>query len=169
MRRISIAMATGLLLASMAAVPTAAATRIVIEHRSVAPLLFEGIDSCLADYGFTYTGEYTRTRSITAWVDEAGNTLREVWNVHFDGVETNDADPTKSLAISGERRLVFDFTANTFTETGALRHVTVAGEGAVLLQVGRSQVPLEGDDFVFEAGPHQMNAGDWDAFCQALA
>jgi hypothetical protein len=169
MRRFFIAIAAGMLLAGMVAGTTAAASRVVVEHRSVAPLLFEGIDSCLADYGFTYTGEYTRTRTITAWLDDEGNTVREVWSVHFDGVETNDSDPTKSLAISGERRLVFDFTANTFTETGALRHVTVAGAGAVLLQVGRSQVPLEGDDFAFEAGPHQMNAGDWDAFCQALA
>ncbi len=169
MRRISIAITASLVAAVLAVAPASALTRVVIEARSVAPLLFDGLDACLAGYGFTYTGEYTRTRTITHYLDAEGSLVREVWAIHFDGIETNDADPTKSLVVNGERRLVFDYIANTFTETGTLRHVTAPGAGVVLLQVGKSVAPLEGGAAYFEAGPHQLNAGDVDAFCAALS
>jgi hypothetical protein len=169
MRRISMAIMAGLVAAGLVAAPALALTRVVIEERSVAPLLFGGLDACLADYGFTYTGDYTRTRTITHYLDAGGNLVREVWAIHFDGSETNDADPTKSLVVNGERRLVFDYVANTFSETGTLRHVTAQGDGVVLLQVGKSVAPLEGGAAFFEAGPHQLNAGEVAAFCTALS
>ena len=169
MRRISIAIAAGLVAAVLAATPASALTRVVIEQRSVTPLLFDGLDACLAGYGFTYTGAYTRTRTITHYLDGEGNLVREVWAIHFDGIETNDADPSKSLVVNGERRLVFDYLAGTFSETGTLRHVTSPGDGVVLLQVGKSVAPLEGGPATFEAGPHQLSAGDVEAFCAALS
>jgi Flp pilus assembly protein TadG len=170
MRRLTLTIGAALLLGSLAA-PTAAAaaTRQVTEKNDVATLVFDGNDACLADYGFTYTGVYVRTRTTTAWTDESGNLIKEVLIIHFDGTETNDSDPTKSLTVNGERRLVFDYVAGTFTETGALRHVTVGGEGIVLQQVGRVVRALDLSADLFTGGPHDMDVGNWAAFCAALA
>jgi hypothetical protein len=170
MRRFLFGLGVALLVAAvMAPAAAAAANREVVEQRSVAPLHFEGLDACLADYGFTYTGDYVRTRTTTLWFDAAGTLVKEVLIIHFDGTETNDSDPTKSLTVNGERRLVFDYVAGTFTETGTLRHVTARGEGIVLQQVGRVVNTLDFSATLFTGGPHDMDAGSWDAFCAALA
>jgi hypothetical protein len=64
---------------------------------------------------------------------------------------------------------VFDYVAGTFTETGALRHVTARGEGIVLQQVGRVVNTIDFSAILFTGGPHQMDDGDFAAFCAALA
>jgi hypothetical protein len=135
----------------------------------VAPLLFDGLDGCAASHGFTYTGDYVRTRTITDSYDADGTLVREVLAIHFDGTETNDSDPSRSLTVNGERNIVLDFVANTRTETGTLRHVTARGTGIVLQQTGRSVVPLDGAGDAFVAGPHQLDSGEMKAFCDALA
>jgi hypothetical protein len=170
MRRLVLGVVLALAIAAIAAPATsAAANREVVEKNSVASLHFAGLDACLADYGFTYTGDYVRTRTTTLWYDADGNLVREVLIIHFDGVETNDSDPTKWLTVNGERRLVFDYVAGTFTETGALRHVTAQGEGIVLQQVGRVVNTIDFSATLFTGGPHQMDDGDFAAFCAALA
>ena len=167
MRRISASIAIALIATALLAGSVGATTRVVIEKSSVAPLLFDGLDTCLADYGFTYTGEYTRVRSITEYWD--GDTLiRTVIQIHFDGIETNDLDPSRSLRASGERLIVLDHVAGTATETGTLRHVTVRGEGMVLLQTGRFVSDLETNEILTVNGPHQFLFDDFSAFCEAL-
>ena len=170
MRRFLISLGAALLVAALVApVAAAAANREVVERRSVASLHFEGLDACLAEYGFTYTGDYVRTRTTTAWYDASGALVKEVLTIHFDGTETNDSDPSKSLTVNGERRLVFDYVAGTFTETGTLRHVTARGEGIVLQQVGKVVRAIDFSADLFVGGPHDMDAGNWDAFCAALS
>ena len=170
MRRFLFGLGVALLVAAVMAPTVAAATnREVVEKQSVATLHFTGLDACLADYGFTYTGDYVRNRTTTAWYDASGNLVKEVLIIHFDGTETNDSDPTRSLTVNGERRLVFDYVAGTFTETGALRHVTAKGDGVVLQQVGRVVRAIDFSADLFVGGPHDMDAGNWDAFCAALS
>ena len=170
MRRLMLGFAVSLLVATAAApAASAAANREVVEKRSVATLHFEALDACLADYGFTYTGDYVRTRTTTLWYDDQGNLIKEVLSVHFDGVETNDSDATSWLTVNGERRLVFDYVAGTFTETGVLRHVTAKGEGIVLQQMGKVVNTIDFSANLFIAGPHDMDVGNWDRFCAALA
>ena len=170
MRRILSSLGVALVVAmTLAPVAAAAAPREVVEHRSVATLHFTELDACLADYGFAYTGDYVRTRTTTLWYDAAGNLVKEVLVIHFDGTETNDSDATKSLVVSGERRLVFDYIAGTFTETGALRHVTVRGEGIVLQQTGRVVNTIDFSANLMLAGPHDLDEGNVAAFCEALA
>jgi hypothetical protein len=171
MRRLVLGFVAALAIAAIAAPATsAAANREVAEKGSVATLHFTGLDACLGQgYSFTYTGDYVRTRTITLWFDAAGTLVKEVLIIHFDGTETNDSDPMKSLTVNGERRLVFDYVAGTFTETGALRHVTARGEGIVLQQVGRVVNTIDFSANLFTGGPHDMDVGNWDAFCAALA
>jgi len=171
MRRFVFGLGAALLIAAIAApVASATANREVVEKNSVATLHFEGLDACLGQgYAFTYTGDYVRTRTTTLWYDAAGNLITEVLIIHFDGIETNDSDPTKWLKVNGERRLVFDYVAGTFTETGALRHVTARGQGIVLQQVGRVVNTIDFSANLFTGGPHDMDEGNWAAFCAALA
>jgi len=167
MRRLSTSIAVALLGTALLAGSTGATTRVVIEKNSVAPLLFDGLDTCLADYGFTYTGDYTRIRSITEYWD--GDTLiRTVIQIHFDGIETNDLDPSLSLRASGERLIVDDYVAGTRTETGTLRRTTAKGEGIVLQQTGRFVSDLETNEILTVNGPHQFLFDDFSAFCNVL-
>jgi hypothetical protein len=127
-------------------------------------------------YGFTVSYRYEVRRTITEFVDDDGNVLREVIEAHFVGTATNDSTG-QALPVAGERHIVWDFLAGTWTETGTLRHVTVPGSGVVLLQSGRIVYPLPAvpqPDVIpkvelFMAGPHDVFEGRYADFCAALA
>jgi hypothetical protein len=129
-------------------------------------------------YGYTFavSYHYDVRRTITEFADDDGNVLREVIEAHFVGLATNDSTG-KLLPVDGERHIVWDFVAGTWTETGTLRHVTVPGSGVVLLQSGRIVYPLPAvpqPDVIpkvelFEAGPHDVFEGQYADFCAALA
>jgi hypothetical protein len=59
-------------------------------------------------------------------------------------------------------------SGNEITSVGLSYHVTVPGEGVVLLQAGRL-VFDEAGEIVFQAGPHQVAEEDFDKLCEALA
>jgi hypothetical protein len=127
-------------------------------------------------YAFTVSYRYDVVRTITEFVDNDENALREVIEAHFVGTATNDTTG-KVLPADGERHIVWDFVAGTWTETGTLRHVAVPGSGVVLLQSGRIVYPLPAvpqPDVIprvelFEAGPHDVFEGQYADFCAALA
>jgi hypothetical protein len=127
-------------------------------------------------YTFTVSFHYDVRRSITEFTDDDGNVLREVIEARFVGTATNDTTG-KALPADGERHIVWDFVAGTWTETGTLRHVAVPGSGVVLLQSGRIVFPLPAvpqPDVIpkvelFEAGPHDVFEGQYAEFCAALA
>ena len=54
------------------------------------------------------------------------------------------------------------------TSSGVSYHVTVPGEGIVLLEAGRLEFD-EAENVVFVAGPHQVLTGDTERLCEALA
>jgi hypothetical protein len=127
-------------------------------------------------FAFTVSYHYDVVRTITEFVDDDGNVLREVIEAHFVGTATNDTTG-KVLSADGERHIVWDFVAGTWTETGTLRHVAVPGSGVVLLQSGRIVYPLPAvpqPDVIpkvelFMAGPHDVFEGQYADFCAALA
>jgi hypothetical protein len=127
-------------------------------------------------FAFTVSYHYDVVRTITEFVDDDGNVLREVIEAHFVGTATNDTTGN-ALPVDGERHIVWDFVAGTWTETGTLRHVAVPGSGVVLLQSGRIVYPLPAvpqPDVIpkielFEAGPHDVFEGQYADFCAALA
>jgi len=126
-------------------------------------------------YAFTVSYRYDVVRTITEFVDDDGNVLREVIEAHFVGTATNDSTG-EALPVAGERHIVWDFLAGTWTETGTLRHVTVPGSGVALLQSGRIVYPLPAvpqPDVIpkvelFMAGPHDVFDGQYADFCAAL-
>ena len=127
-------------------------------------------------YAFTVSYRYDVRRTITEFVDDEGNVLREVIEAHFVGTATNDSTG-EVLPVAGERHIVWDFADGTWTETGTLRHTTVPGSGVVLLQSGRIVYPLPAvpqPDVIpkvelFMAGPHDVFEGQYADFCAALA
>jgi hypothetical protein len=54
------------------------------------------------------------------------------------------------------------------TSVGLRYHVTVPGEGLVLVDAGRLEFDENGE-VVFAAGPHQVEEEDFDKLCDALA
>jgi hypothetical protein len=138
-------------------------TRVVVEKNNQLSRDFSG-DEC----GFAVAEHYDIRRTVVEYYDD-GQLTREVLNIKFTGTATNVATGG-SLPVNGTRRLVFDYEAGTFTETGVLRRVTVAGEGIVLHESGRvvEDLDIEGLTF-FSAGPHQLRGGELAAFCGALA
>jgi len=151
------------LAAALAPAAAQADTRVVVEKNNQLSRDFSG-DEC----GFTVAEHYDIRRTVVEYYDD-GQLTREVLNIKFTGTATNVATGG-SLPVNGTRRLVFDYEAGIFTETGVLRHVTVAGEGIVLHESGRivEDLDIEGLTF-FSAGPHQLRGGELTAFCGALA
>ena len=127
-------------------------------------------------YAFTVSFHYDVRRTITEFVDDDGNVLREVIEAQFVGTATNDTTG-KALPADGKRHIVWDFGAGAWTETGTLRHVAVPSSGVVLLQSARIVYPLPAvpqPDLIprvelFEAGPHDVFEGQYADFCAALA
>jgi hypothetical protein len=127
-------------------------------------------------YTFTVSYRYEVRRTITEFVGDDGNVLREVIEAHFVGTATNDTTGNV-LPADGERHIVWDLVAGTWTETGTLRHVAVPGSGIVLLQSGRIVYPLPAvpqPDVIPKvelvmAGPHDVFEGQYADFCGALA
>jgi hypothetical protein len=126
-------------------------------------------------YPFGVSYHYDVVRTIQEFVDNDGSVLREVIEARFVGTATNDATGNV-LPADGERHIVWDFGAGTWTETGTLRHVAVPGTGLVLVQSGRIVYPLPAvpqPDVIpkvelFEAGPHDVFEGRYADFCAAL-
>ena len=129
----------------------------------------EGTDVVANCGDFKVLDDWLLDATVLTFFDSAGNPDYE--KVHFEFhdffynsetgkgfAETNTTvvlvDPASGIEVSG---------------TGLSYHVTVPGEGVVLLDVGRLERNEEGE-IVFVAGPHQVHLGeDMDKLCEALA
>jgi hypothetical protein len=176
-RRWMLALAVALSAAAVLAGVASADQPNVLERNHTYVRVVPHLATC-TPYGYTFTVSYHYDvrRTITEFADNDGNVLREVIEAHFVGTATNDTTG-KVVPASGERHIVWDFVAGTWTETGTLRHVAVPGSGVVLLQSGRIVYPLPPvpqPDVIprvelFEAGPHDVFEGRYAEFCAALA
>jgi hypothetical protein len=149
-----------------------ATTPVVAEKHAHFTRAFGGLPLCP---DFTVSATFEVTRTDTLYYDKDGTLVREVLNVKFDGVWSNDSTGT-ALRNRGTRHITDDYIAQTSTEDGVLRHITVAGMGIVLHESGRIVFSWNGtpppafddDTVIFVAGPHQESNGDLTDFCAAL-
>jgi len=171
MRRIGLALGGALIvLAVSVPVVSADSNREVTLKRDVATLFFDDNTFCIDQgYDFLVTGEYLRTRTDTLWFDDSGALVKQVRLIHFKGREWNSDEPSRYLDVQGTRRLEIDFVAGTITETGSNFHITLPGQGVILLQSGRMVVDLSFGEIFSLAGPHDAITGNYGDYCAALA
>jgi hypothetical protein len=124
--------------------------------------------------GFTINFTFSSVARIKAVYDAAGNLVKEVAHIGFDGTLLNATDASKTVPYAGHWTRTRDFLAQTETITGLHQHVVLPGQGLVSVNVGRLVLDL--DPAVLTP---EFVAGQWDAFpgvpmdtqalCQALS
>jgi len=87
--------------------------------------------------GYNVIGDFDVTRQDMTFFDNSGNPIRMDIFVHYEGTLTNSVTG-KSLDDKGDVKNTVDLINGTFTQTGGLRHTTVAGLGIVIQETGRA-------------------------------
>ena len=86
--------------------------------------------------GYNVIGDFDVTRRDVTYFDNDGNPIRVDIFVHYVGTLTNSRS-SKTLYDRGDVKNSIDPVNGTFTQTGGLRHTTVAGLGIVIQETGR--------------------------------
>jgi hypothetical protein len=106
---------------------------------------------------------------VTDVYDREGSLLQTEIQVYLDETDTN-AVTGRSLSLTANARVVFDWIANVRTLTGVL-WLGKTSDGMAFQDTGRLVTKLDTREHVFIAGPHEVFLGDGiDAMvCAALA
>lgn len=157
--RRTIAVLLGLAIALVAgAVPALAAPA----TRTELHFAFTDTESCP---GFPLQATFDGWRLTRDFVDAEGTVIRTVIQVQGTLGWTSLEDPDRSVGGTTHRHIVLDYEANTFTDTGVYRNITVPGAGTVLHASGRLVAALDHDELLALSGPHETSLAD---FCAAL-
>jgi hypothetical protein len=132
------------------------------------PTHYEGAD-VLADCGsFQVLDVYETEELDRIYLDQEGNLVKAI--VGYWGTDTFTNSVTgKAYTMDFHNTSIIDFstTPRTNALTGVVYRLVVPGAGAVFLDVGRI-VFERGVGIVFQAGPHQLFDGDFDALCAVM-
>jgi hypothetical protein len=111
----------------------------------------------------------------TVYFDDQGNPTKEILTAQYRGPLTVTwTNPTSGTTLSSHEAapLIIHYNPDGsfafLQNVGLLFHVSVPGQGTVLLDVGRVVV-VRHQGVTFEAGQHQELDGDTAAFCAALS
>jgi hypothetical protein len=128
----------------------------------------EGTDVLANCGGFQVLDKFVVDVRQTTFVDSAGNP--DYARVHFTFHDFFYNSKTgEGFAETNTVNVVFDLQSSATEGSGLSYHVTVPGEGVVLLDAGRLETD-EAGEIVFAAGPKQVHLGeDTDKLCEALA
>jgi len=128
----------------------------------------EGTDVIANCGGFKVLTDFVVDVQITTFFDSAGNPDYARVQEHFQDFFYN-SKTGEGFAEINTVNVVFDLQSSATEGSGLNYHVTVPGEGVVLLDVGRLEHDEVGE-VAFVAGPHQVHLGeDTDKLCAALA
>lgn len=132
------------------------------------PTHYEGSD-VLADCGsFQVLDVYESDQVEKVYLDKDGNLVKVI--IEYWGTDTFTNSVTgKAYPMDFHNTSLIDFSATPRRNaiTGVIFRLVVPGAGAVFLDVGRV-VFERGTGIVFEAGPHQLFDGDFEALCAAM-
>jgi hypothetical protein len=122
----------------------------------------------IADCGdFDVLTDFVADFAVITYFDSAGNL--DYSRVHFAFHDFfYNSESGEGFAETNTGTTVSDASGAELTSSGLSYHVTVPGEGVVLLQAGRLEFDAAGE-VVFVAGPHQVLSGDTEMLCEALA
>ena len=134
----------------------------------VGPLHFEGTDVLVDCGSFQVLDVYEQTEIFRWFYDQDGNLVKIVGQNWGTDTFTNSVTG-KAYPMSFHNNILIDYTPapRRLANVGVIYRLVVPGAGAVTLDVGRL-VYQRGSGLIFEAGPHQIIAGDFDALCAAM-
>jgi hypothetical protein len=108
------------------------------------------------------------------YLDADGNPVKEILTPQFRGpltVSWTNLATGKTLSSHEAAPLIVNYNPDgsfaSLQNVGLLFHVSIPGQGNVLLDVGRVVI-IRGQGIVYETGKHQELNGDTGAFCAAF-
>jgi len=129
----------------------------------------EGTESIANCGTFEVLTDYVLEGRVTTYLDSEGNEDYERVHLQFHDFFYNSETGEGFVEANTTVVLVDSASGTEVSGTGLSYHVTVPGEGVVLLDVGRLE-RNEAGEIIFVAGPHQVHLGeDMDKLCEALA
>jgi hypothetical protein len=122
---------------------------------------------------FSFQVQWDVNGRITRFLDQDGDlTKRVVTLVETNAVFTNlDTGKTVEERVLGAFRQMTpdDPPFSEVTVAGLFFHLTLPGEGAVVLDAGRFTRDLVTGEVIFEAGPKPFVAESWAVLCPVLS
>jgi hypothetical protein len=141
-------------LAAVAAVPVTASTA-----HGTPPVTttfpFQEINALVANCGaFQILANYEGTLTETVFFDQSGNPVRVSLHGKARGTLTNSVTGYTVQDAPTIAYFSFDLEHGTSTHVGVDYHITVPGEGVVVLQAGRIVFSDTSPEPIFIGGPH---------------
>jgi hypothetical protein len=123
-----------------------------------------------ADCGdFEVRSDFTVEGTITTFYDSSGNPDYYKMHLIFHDFFYSTENPDEGFAETNVESLVVDASSDAeVTVSGLQYHVTLPGEGIVLVGAGTLRFDTETGEIDFEGGPHQLESGDTDEVCAAF-
>jgi hypothetical protein len=128
----------------------------------------EGTDVLVECGSFEVLDVYSNDGVASLFYDKEGNLVKII--IEYAGTDTFTNSVTgKAYPMDFHNTSLIDFSASPRRNAvmGVIFRLTVPGAGSVFLDVGRI-VFERGTGIIFQAGPHQLFDGDFDALCAAL-
>jgi hypothetical protein len=119
--------------------------------------------------GFPVTFLDNGTFKLTTFYDDAGNPVKSVATNFRVRYTVSAGAQGRTLTTNAPAVVIESFEEGTELVLGLHNAYHVPGDGVVLLDAGRILIDQQTGEAVFEAGPHQLFAGDADAFCGFFA
>ena len=124
-----------------------------------------------ADCGdFEVRSDFTVEGAITTFYDSSGNPDYYKMHLIFHDFFYSTENPDEGFAETNVVSLVsLDASGDTELKVSGLQyHVTIPGEGLVLVGAGTLRFDTETGEVVFEGGPHSLESDDTDKVCAAF-
>ena len=152
---------SAMLAVTIALVPTALAAAPTSEVVVVED--FEYVDEELCAFPVTFVDR--GTFKLTTFYDRASNPVKAVATNYRMRYTVSAAANGRTLTTNAPAVVIESFEHGTELVLGLHKAYHVPGTGVVLLDAGRVLIDLQTGEALFDGGPHQLFAGDADAFC----
>jgi hypothetical protein len=118
---------------------------------------------------FEVRSDFTVEGVITTFYDSSGNPDYYKVHVIFHDFFYSTENPDEGFAETDVESQLVDASSDALVKVSGVRyHLTMPGEGLVLVGAGTLRFDTETGEIVFEGGPGQLESGDTDEVCAAF-